>query len=45
MTMNGSGMDPNMSMNGSMDGMSMGPMMPMPMFFYWTPECWFLFRT
>lgn len=38
----------NMSMNMSNDTMDMGgmgPMMPMPMFVYWTSDCWFLFET
>ncbi len=42
-------MNHNMSMNDSMGNdnmdMSMGDMMPMPMFFYWTSNCWFLFGT
>ena len=37
------GMDMNMS-NDTM-GMDMGPMMPMPMFVYWTADTWFLFGT
>ncbi len=37
MDMNGSN-----STNNSMS--DMGPMMPMAMFFYYTPECWFLFK-
>lgn len=34
----------NNTMNENMD-MSMDPMMPMPMFMYWTSECWFIFKT
>lgn len=32
-------------MSNNTMGMDMGAMMPMPMFIYWTADCWFVFET